>query len=82
MYFNSKQNFCQEMIFVFLLFSQIKESMIKSGMQIAQSDFFVRLYKFYAGILAYFKENLCKMAENMQARCVPSRRRDLILITI
>ena len=51
----------------------IKEVLIKSGAHIAPSDFFVSLYESDAGILAYFKEFSCKMTENLQARCVPSR---------
>ena len=65
----------------------IKEPMIKSGAHIAQSDFSSDCIKTTQEYLMYFKEFWCKMTENMQARCVPSHRRDLIsgsliLITI
>ena len=36
--------------------------------------FFVRLHKFDAAILSYYKENLCDMTENMQADDVQSRQ--------
>ena len=39
--------------------------------------FFVRLYKIDAGILAYVKEILCKITENLQADDVQSFQRSL-----
>ena len=48
-----------------------KEALIKSGMQIAQTDFSSDCMKMTQEYLMYFKEFSCKMAENMQARCVP-----------
>ncbi len=40
-------------------------------MQIAQTDFSSDCMKMTQEYLMYFKEFSCKMAENMQARCVP-----------
>ena len=48
-----------------------KEVLIKSGMQIAQTDFSVDCMKMTQEYLMYFKEFSCNQAENMQARCVP-----------
>ena len=42
--------------------------------------FFVRLYKLDADGLTPAKENLCKMTENMQARCVQSAQRELCAV--
>ena len=55
----------------------IREVLIKSGMQIAQTDFSSGgcrpqdCMKMTQEYLMYFEEFSCKMAENMQARCVP-----------
>ena len=49
----------------------IKEVLIKSGMQIAQTDFSVDCMKMTQEYLMYFKEFSCNQSENMQARCVP-----------
>ena len=49
----------------------LKEALIKSGMQIAQTDFSVDCMKMTQEYLMYFKEFSCNQAENMQARCVP-----------
>ena len=48
-----------------------KEALIKSGVQIAQTDFSVDCMKMTQEYLMYFKEFSCNQAENMQARCVP-----------
>ncbi len=54
-----------------------REALIKSGMQIVQTDFSSGgcrpqdCMKMTQEYLMYFKEFSCKMAENMQARCVP-----------
>ena len=51
--------------------------LIKSGMQIAQTDFSLAeaapsdCMKTTQEYLMYFKEFSCNQAENMQARCVP-----------
>ena len=47
------------------------EVLIKSGMQIAQTDFLFDCMKTTQEYLMYFKEFSCDLAENMQARCVP-----------
>ena len=53
------------------------EVLIKSGMQITQTDFSSGgcrpqdCMKMTQEYLMYFKEFSCNMAENMQARCVP-----------
>ncbi len=53
------------------------EALIKSGMQIAQTDFSsggIRpqdCMKTTQEYLMYFKKFSCNIAENMQARCVP-----------
>ncbi len=53
------------------------EVLIKSGMQITQTDFSSGrcrpqdCMKMTQEYLMYFKEFSCKMVENMQARCVP-----------
>ena len=53
-----------------------KEALIKSGMQITQTDFSSGgcrpqdCMKMTQEYLMYFKEFSCKVAENMQARCV------------
>ena len=47
------------------------EVLIKSGMQIAQTDFSSDCMKTTQEYLMYFKEFSCNMTENMQARCVP-----------
>ena len=49
----------------------LKEVLIKSGMQIAQTDFSSDCMKMTQEYLMYFKEFSCNQAENMQARCVP-----------
>ncbi len=54
------------------------EALIKSGMQIAQTDFSFDCMKTTQEYLMYFKEFSCNQAENMQARCVP----DLISASI
>ncbi len=48
----------------------IREALIKSGMQIAQTDFSVDCMKMTQEYLMYFKEFSCNQTENMQARCV------------
>jgi len=40
--------------------------------------FFVSLHKFGAGILTYFKENLCKITENMQASRTQGRQGGIV----
>ncbi len=47
------------------------EVLIKSGMQIAQTDFSFDCMKTTQEYLMYFKEFSCNQAENMQVRCVP-----------
>ncbi len=45
--------------------------LIKSGMQIAQTDFSFDCMKTTQEYLMYFKEFSCNQTENMQVRCVP-----------
>ena len=47
------------------------EVLIKSGIQIAQTNFPSDCMKMTQEYLMYFKEFSCKITENMQARCVP-----------
>ncbi len=55
----------------------LREALIKSGMQIAQTDFLSGgcrpqdCTKTTQEYLMYFKEFSCNQTENMQARCVP-----------
>ena len=51
-----------------------KEVLIKSGAHIAPSDFSSDCMKATQEYCMYFKELECKMTENLQARCVPSRQ--------
>ena len=48
-----------------------REALIKSGMQIVQTDFLVDCMKVTQEYLMYFKEFSCNKTENMQVRCVP-----------
>ena len=50
---------------------QLKEVLIKSGMQTAQADFSSDCMKTTQEYLMYFKEFSCNMTENMRAKCVP-----------
>ncbi len=49
----------------------LREVLIKSGMQITQTDFSIDCTKTTQEYLMYFKEFSCNLAENMQVRCVP-----------
>ncbi len=49
----------------------VKEVLIKSGMQITQTDFSSDCTKVTQEYLMYFKEFSCNLTENMQVRCVP-----------
>ncbi len=48
-----------------------REVLIKSGMQITQTDFSSDCTKVTQEYLMYFKEFSCNKTENMQVRCVP-----------
>ena len=48
-----------------------REVLIKSGMQITQTDFLSDCTKVTQEYLMYFKEFSCNMMKNMQVRCVP-----------
>ena len=48
-----------------------REALIKSGMQIAQTDFSSDCTKVTQEYLMYFKEFSCNMPKNKQVRCVP-----------
>ena len=49
----------------------VREVLIKSGMQIAQAGFSFDCMKTTQEYLMYFKEFSCNKTENMQVRCVP-----------
>ena len=48
-----------------------REALIKSGMQIAQTDFSSDCTKVTQEYLMYFKEFSCNMTKNKQVKCVP-----------
>ena len=54
--------------------NSIKATPHKACAEDAPTDFFVRLYRYSAGILSYGKGFLCKMTENMSADSVQSRQ--------
>ena len=49
----------------------LREVLIKSGMQIAQTDFSSDCMKMTQEYLMYFKEVSCNMTKNKQVRCMP-----------
>ena len=57
---------------------RIKATPHKACAEDAPTDFFVRLYRNFAGILTYVKGFLCKMTENMSADSVQSRQASFV----